>query len=230
MLIIGDLSKFNSQITDRVEVCFYNGKIVPCFNFNGNHWLVNEQKFDSGDIKEIIEEVCYINIIDHQINIEYLVTREIGQSRSDRPENARVSLIYVYNNVLHIWRPFMRDIFIALKKICEASGRQYLSVVKEINEQLGFRRDFDVKEILKKYSSSREFAGITTAGYIPLDSGYEVNYYALFALIKHIMISEDLTYNKDGQLGRYLFQLAIYDFVVRGMALDEVLSKYRLNH
>ncbi|MEB9879430.1 hypothetical protein P4K67_22035 [Bacillus cereus] len=123
----------------------------------------------------------------------------------------------------------MREIFEILKKLCDSSGRHHLNIVKEISEQISISKDFSVKDIIKKNINSA-LEDIAGSGYITLENVYSVTSYSVFSLIKHIMISEDMTYNRDGYLGRYLFQLAIYDYIVKEVGLDEVLQKYGLDN
>jgi hypothetical protein len=231
MIISGNLSYFPDIIKSNVELGLFNDKVKPFLNYNGEFYLVNNSQYINEQLLEIIEDICYIPPINEAEFDSYLVTRESGRSRPDKPANSRISLIFERDNKLHVWRPLLSEIFEALKFIVETSGRHYLNVTRDISDKLSSSQDFNVLEILKNYVN-REVKWIAGAGEVPIKDGqFSVNQYAIFSLVKNIMISEDLAYNKDGQLGRYYMQLAIYDYIVKqGGTLTEIINKYGLKY
>ncbi|MBX9967227.1 hypothetical protein H7K06_06810 [Priestia aryabhattai] len=230
MEISGSLSYFPNMIKSNVQLGLFNSKVKPFFKYNGSIYSVNNSRNVNEQLVEIIEEICYIPPIGEDVFNSYIVTRESGRSRTNRPANSRISLIFERNNTLCVWRPLLSEIFEALNLIVNMSGRHYLNVVRDISDKLSSSRDFDVLEIIKNYNdrSLMEYAGV---GFIPIGNDLSVSYYSIFSLIKNIMISEDMTYNKDGHLGRYYMQLAIYDYIVKqDGTISDIIKKYGLRY
>lgn len=231
MIFIGNISKFDKIVQDNLQLGLREDKIVPCFTYQGNYNLKVGKGIveKSGLLREIIEEVCYFDNEELNINQQYLITREIGQSRQGRPPNSRISLIEAYKNEIYIWRPLLSEIFEGLKIHYEVSGRHFLTIFKEISDSLGINQDFKVLDLVNKHYN-KELKKISLGFQIQVNEEFSIGIEAFFSLIKHIMITEDMTYNQDGQMGRYLMQLAIYDYIVHDMELEHVLSKYRLRN
>ena len=230
MEISGSLSYFPNMIKSNVELGLFNSKVRPFFKYNGPIYSVNTSFDTNEQLLEIIEEICYIPPRGNDTFNSYIVTRESGKSRSDRLANSRISLIFERNNKLHVWRPLLSEIFEILELIVGTSGRHYLNITRDISDKLSSSHDFDVLEIMKNYSdrSLKEYAG---TGSMPIRNDLWVSYYAIFSLIKNIMISEDMAYNQDGHLGRYYMQLAIYDYIVkRGGNITDIIKKYGLKY
>ncbi|MCC6083089.1 hypothetical protein [Bacillus thuringiensis] len=231
MLLIGDISKFDKVVTNNIQLGLREDKLVPCFVYEGNYNLNFGENIQvqHGSLSEIIEEVCYINNEKYDIKQQVLITRETGQSRKQRMPNSRISLIESHNNEIYVWRPLLSEIFEGFKKQYDAGGRELLTILREINESLGRNQDFKVKDLIAKHYN-KEIKEITAGFVIYINDKFSVRMEAFFLLVKHIMITEDITYNRDGQMGRYLMQLAIYDYVVHNMELKDVLAKYGLKN
>lgn len=227
MLFIGDISKFDETIKKNIQLGLREDKIVPCFVYEGNYKLRVglDIKNERDKLSEIIEEVCYLEL-SNKIKHQVLITREVGQSRSDRLPNSRISYIEYWENEIVVWRPLLSEIFEGLKLFYDLGNKYILDVFTEVSENLVSNRDFKVIDVINKHHH-KKVQEITPVYQIYINN-FSVNIEAFFLLIKHIMITEDVTYNGDGQLGRYLMQLAMYDYIVYGMEIENVLSKYRL--
>ncbi|WP_440604175.1 hypothetical protein [Bacillus sp. GB_SG_008] len=171
--------------------------------------------------------MCYLDNKIYEVKHQVLITREVGQSRSDRLPNSRISYIEYWENEIFVWRPLLSEIFEGLKLFYDLGNRYILDVFKEVSENLVSNRDFKVIDAINKHHP-KKVQEITPGYQIYINDNFSVNMEAFFLLIKHIMITEDVTYNGDGQMGRYLMQLAMYDYIVHNMELEDVLSKYRL--
>ncbi|MED4045079.1 hypothetical protein P4640_18930, partial [Priestia aryabhattai] len=123
----------------------------------------------------------------------------------------------------------LSEIFEGLKLHYAVSGKHLLTIFKEVSEHLGVNQEFKVIDLVNKHYS-KELKEISSGFQIRINDNLSVGIEAFFSLIKHIMITEDMTYNRDGQMGRYLMQLAIYDYIVHNMELEDVLKKYRLTN
>ncbi|HDX9535337.1 TPA: hypothetical protein ROX87_004807 [Bacillus thuringiensis] len=231
MLLIGNMGNFDDVIKNNIQLGLRENKIVPCFVYEGEYTLQKgiAKVRETGQLSEIIEEVCYLDNGQGKINQQILITRETGQSRGNRLPNSRISLVESNENSLNVWRPLLSEIFEGLKSGYEMGSKYFLTVVKEISENLGSNKDFKVIDLINK-NYSKAVQEFTPRFHIQINQEFTVNEEAFFLLIKHIMMTEDITYNRDGQMGRYLMQLAIYDYVVRNIKLESVLEKYGLSN
>jgi len=182
-------------------------------------------------LKEIIEEVIVSkNPTDNQEYPSFLVTRQIG---TDRPGSTikmympqtRVSLVYVSGGGIRVWTPTNKELLQDLKYYCGHAGKDKISIVKQINDMLGISRDFSVQKLLAEPDRDplgflRPYTGIMRNGF----NDQILNISAFFALFKHIMISEDMRFDGQQNLGRYKLQVAALRHVLNDEDIDDVLS------
>ncbi|MBM7702302.1 hypothetical protein [Metabacillus iocasae] len=235
MLIIGDSIKLDRKITDNIQTGFYNGKVVPCLCYQGEYIkeVNGNTEYIHENLQEIIEEVIISkNVIENVSNPSFLVTRQIGTDNpnstlpKDKPQT-RVSLIYVENNQIRVWTPTNKEIIQDLKYLCGHAGKEYMTVFKEINNKLSIRRDFSIQGLLENYFDDMSL-GIYLKGYAGTVirgsfGDHKLPVAAFFALIKNILISEDMRFDGCHHLGRYRFQLAALDYVLGNKPIEAVL-------
>lgn len=234
MLLIGDSILLDKQITDNLQVGFYNGRVVPCLNYQGQYIKeVNKnQEFPCNGLQEIVEEVIISkNIVENESYPSFLVTRQIGTNNIpptkpiDKPQT-RVSLLYTENNTIRVWTPTNKEIIQDLNYLCGHAGKEYMTVFKEINNMLGIRKDFSVQQFLEDmFKDMSHFPNIRAYTNVVRGSFGDVKLpvAAFFSLIKNILISEDMRYDGHHHLGRYRFQLATIDHVIGNKPIDDVL-------
>ena len=234
MILIGDSINLDRQITDNIQTGFYNGRVVPCLCYQGQYIkeVDKNREYYSNNLHEIIEEVIVSkNVIENQSYPSFLVTRQIGTDNpastqpKDRPQT-RVSLIYVENNEMRVWTPTNKEIIQDLKFLCGHAGKEYMSIFKEINNMLSTRTDFSVQELLDNHfndmsygTNIKAYAGMVRGGF----EDHKLPVAAFFALIKNILISEDMRFDGHHHLGRYRFQLAALDHVLGNKPIEDVL-------
>ncbi|KUP21138.1 hypothetical protein [Paenibacillus sp. DMB5] len=227
MLILGKLQNFNDIIKKNIQLAVQNNKVVPVLIYGGQYFNVYENeevpnKNTENKLEEIIEEIICLR--DRQEG--FLITRGVNDS-------LRVSLVYFENGRLKVWVPKITDLFDTIKNSSSLYGKDQFPIVKEISERLAVSTDFKVEDIVNKYAwgnvniLSKEEILVNS---MPLFGNPKdlKPAYVIHALLKHIMISEDIRYSRHTQAGRYLIQLAFYDYIINNESKETIIKKYKL--
>ncbi|MGG1663100.1 hypothetical protein [Brevibacillus sp. NRS-1366] len=124
-----------------------------------------------------------------------------------------------------MWTPTNKELFEDLKYFCEHAGKENLDLIKKINDQLCISKDFNVQSLIEEiYKGILEISIASTTLRRNNFGDFKPPMKAFFSLIKNIMISEDMRFDGQRHLGRYRFQLSMFDYIVNDKPIDHVLD------
>lgn len=219
---------FTNLITNNIKVGLMNLSSKCYLEYQGIYY----QEISDGitnphsDLNEIIEEVIHDECFlaqDCYPTKHYLVTRQIG---TDDPSiwkpNTRISLIREENGKIYSWVPTFKELFEYMRRLITHpwGGHHHIGNLKKLNEKLCFTKEFNTWEVIQMSGDDR--SGVYRENfldYIPIS--------AYYALLKQILISEDIRYNLYSQFGRYLTITALFDFINSDKTFDEIKNKYK---
>lgn len=164
--------------------------------------------------KEVIEEA---NSIDGN---NYLITR--GYDNDDQ-SYTKITLYKEIDGKVNFCLPTVKKIIEPLK----ISSNNAIPMIKQISWELEQNKNINMMKIYKEFHNEVAFG---VMGSVPMDNTFgEIHLYILYSLIKQYMITEDIRYNKNNHLDRYLFLIATLDYLKNNVKIDDVLQRYGIN-
>jgi uncharacterized membrane protein YecN with MAPEG domain len=228
------IEQFPTDIKDSVQTewCDIANDYDLILKYSGHYTkeITEDKKVIKKELIESVEEVIYQERViydDHgvkqlKVTDQFLVTKEIGHSEPEKYSfpNTRISLVYVENEQVKVWVPTIEEIILIFDRLYHHYDKHHYTILRQLNYS---PIRFEISDI-QLYQVDHVFDEEVKRDWFNDPIPIKVFY----ALLKQMMISEDIRYPKVGQFGREMIMTAITDYIHKKVPIEQIRKWYNL--